>query len=197
MIKTWPFPNKIVNINPDDLYSSPRSVVKTDTQPDSEFDPIVRPVRFILQIVHLSGKAEEMDQIIKHLAKSDPPILEVPEHVRHQEKSFVTVFNSARGAFHFAQLVLKSVKPENIQLSLHAGPISIDRQAEQHLITGSTVSEINAISSHALPGLVYCSEQLAALLVMERQDLLFHPVGRIDLGHEWREMEIYTIDLLQ
>jgi hypothetical protein len=197
MIKTWPFPNKIVNINPDDLYPSSRAGVKQDAPAETALNPNVKPVRFILQLLVQGGKSEELDQIIKHLTKSDPPILEIPERIQHQEESFVTVFNSARGAFNFAQLILKNVKPQNIQMSLHAGPISIERQGDQHILTGTTLNEIKAISNHALPGLVYCSEQLAALLVMERQDLLFHPVGRIDLGHEWKEMEIYTIDLLK
>ena len=197
MIKTWPFPNKIININPDDLYSSTRLVVKIEAQAVSEFSAKVKPVRFLLQTLIQGIKPEEMEQIIKHITKSDPPILEVPEYIINEGKSFLTVFTSARGAFDFGQLILRSVKPQNVQLSLHAGPIAIDHQESQQNITGTTITEINAISSHALPGLVYCSEQLAALLVMERQDLLFHPVGRIDLGHEWKEMEIYTIDLLQ
>jgi hypothetical protein len=197
MIKTWPFPNKIININPDDFHSSLRSGVNIEAQSGSEFQANVKPVRFLLQALIQSMKPEEMDQIIKHIIKSDPPILEVPESIDNNERSFLMVFTSARGAFNFGQLISRNVKPHNVQLSLHAGPLSIDRQEGQHGITGTTFMEVNAISKHALPGLIYCSEQLAALLVMERQDLLFHPAGRIDFGDEWKEMEIYTIDLLQ
>lgn len=195
MIKTWPFPNKIININPDDFHSSLRSGVNIEAQSGSEFQAKVKPVRFLLQTLIQSIKPEEMEQILKHIIKSDPPILEVPEYMDNNDRSFLMVFTSARGAFNFAQLVIKNVKPQNIQLSLHAGPIAVDNH-DGPQITGTTIGEINAISSNSLTGLIYCSEQLAALLVMERQDLLFHPVGRLDLGHEWKEMEVYTIDLL-
>ena len=194
IIKTWPFPNKIININTDDLYSSTHSVVKIESQTGSEFSTKVKPVRFLLQTLIQGIKTEEMEQIIRHITKSDPPILEVPEYVDHHERSFLIVFTSARGAFDFAKLILRNVKPHNVQLSLHAGPIAIDHKESQQTLIGATLREINAISSYALPGLIYCSEQLAALLVIERQDLLFHPVGRIDLGDQWTEMEIYTID---
>jgi hypothetical protein len=196
IIKIWPYPNKIIRINPDEFYSSVGSVNNVEAHVVSEFSSTIRPVRFLLQALLEGMKPEEMEHLIKRIVKSDPPIFEVPEVIDIDETGIIAVFSSARGAINFAFMMTRSVKPETIRLSLHAGPITIDNLNGSRKVKGSTTKEINAISSRAITGLIYCSEHVAAILVMERQDLIFHPVGRIDFGDEWKEMEIYTIDLV-
>ncbi|MBK5278120.1 MAG: DUF4071 domain-containing protein [Bacteroidia bacterium] len=197
MINTWPFPSKIVRINPDEFHSLPGATSESKSFNEDEIKTKVKPVRFLIKAIIQGMKLDEIDYLIKRIVKLDPPIIEAPHVVVVDEDSLVAAFTSARGAMNFVQLIVKNGKPETMRISLHAGPISIESQNNNPSITGTTLVEINAISSHALTGLIYCSEQVAAILVMERQDLLFHPVGRIDLGEEWKEMEVYTVDLLQ
>jgi hypothetical protein len=196
MIKTWPYPSKIIRINPDEFHSSVSSVVSIEPRVEGEFNSRVRPVRFLLQAILDGMKLEEMEHLIKRIMKSDSPIFEVPQVIDIDESAILAVFSSARGAMNFALLLTKSRKPETIRLCLHAGPIIIDDLSSSQKVIGSTIKEITAISSRAITGLIYCSEQVAAILVMERQDLIFHPVGRIDFGDELKEMEIYSVDFL-
>ena len=197
MIKTWPFPTKIININPDDFHSFSRSVVNSETRHEEELNTVLKPVRFLLHTIIQGMKPDERDHLIKRIVKSVPALFEVPQLFEIDEKNLLTVFASARGAMNFAQQIIKNVKLHNMQLSLHAGPVTISQDGHKETITGTTVTEINAISSHGLTGLIYCSEQVVAILAMERQDLLFHPVGRIDVGEEWKAIDVYTVDLLQ
>ncbi len=197
MVKIWPYPTKIININPDEFHSSPRAIAKTEAHPVSEFNSNVKPVRFLVLALISDMKHDEIEYLSKRIVKSDPPLLEEPQVVHVDENRLLAVFTSARGAMNYAELINKSTKPEAMRLSLHAGPITIDHHNDNQIVTGSTVKEVNAISDNALTGLIYASEQAAAILLLDRQDLLFHPVGRIDFGQEWKEMEVYTVDLLE
>jgi hypothetical protein len=128
--------------------------------------------------------------------KSDPPIFEIPQVVRVEENIILAACESARGALNLAQLILKNIKPGNVRFSLHAGPVSIDQFAKGLPVTGATATEISIITKNALPGLIYCSEQVAAILVLDRQDLLFHPVGKIEVPEDQKGIDVFTIDLM-
>ena len=151
--------------------------------------------RFLLHAVVAGMKHDEIEYLTKRIVKADPPIFEMPELINVTDDKVLGVFASARGALNFAQLIIKNAKTKNVQLSLHAGPVSLHQSGDASSVDGTAVSEIINMSHHALPGLMYSSELVAAILVLERQDLLFHPVGRIEVGDK-KDLELYTVDLL-
>ena len=195
MAKIWPAPHKIVNINPDEFNSALHTIEK-GTSSDGEPQHSVRPIRFLLQALIVGMKHNEIEYLTTRIVKTDPPIFEVPQVVMVDENIVLAACESARGAMNFAQLILKNAKPENVRLSLHAGPVSIDQSGGAPSVKGAATTEINIITKNALPGLIYCSEQVAAILVLDRQDLLFRPVGKIEVAKDQKDIEVFTIDLM-
>jgi hypothetical protein len=106
------------------------------------------------------------------------------------------VCDSARGVLNFAQLMFKNVEPKNTRLSMHVGSVSIDSTVSGSSIEETALVEVSTITLNAMPGLFYCSDQVAAVLLLDRQDILVHPVGMIEIGESKKSIEIYTIDLL-
>lgn len=140
-------------------------------------------------------KHDEIDFVTKRIIKSDPPIFEIPHLVKIVEHEVLAVCESARGALNFAQLMFKNVEPGNIRLSLHAGSVNIDSAEGKPTVEGIALTEVSTITNQALPGLIYCSELVASVLFLDRQDILFHPVGIIEVGEKKKALEVFTIDL--
>ena len=195
MVKKWPFPNRTININPDELHSLGSIESKEDSVNEST-DNGLNPVRFLLHAAIKEMTHDEIEYLTKRIVKSDPPIFEVPLVVKVDENNILTVCESARSALNFAQLIFKNGKPENIRLSLHAGPVSVDQSGSAPSVNGAAIAEINTITKNALSGLIYCSDQVAATLVLDRQDLLFHQVGIIEVDEKRKSLEVFTIELL-
>jgi hypothetical protein len=195
MSKIWPSQHKAVNINPDE-FNSALHTIERGTSSGGEPQPSVRPIRFLLQALVEGMKNEEIEYIITRLVKSDPPLIEEPQFIKIDVNSMLAIFTSARGTMNFAQLLSKSIAPESIRMILHAGPVTIEDKDGLTTVTGTTHKEINLISNHALSSLTYCSEQVAAILVLDRQDLLFHPVGKIEVVDDQKDIEVFTIDLM-
>ena len=194
MVKKWPFPAKIININPDELHSL-RSTESRDDSMKEEPTIGLKSV-FLLHTVLSDMKHDEIEYLTKRIVKSDPPIFEVPLLVKIEGNNVLAVFESARGVLNFAQLMFKNVESKKVRISLHAGPVSIESTVGGPTIDGAALAEASTITQNALPGLIYCSDQVAAVLLLDRQDILFHPVGIIEIGVNQKSLEMYTVDLL-
>ncbi len=194
MVKKWPFPSKIININPDELHSM-RSIEQKQEGAYDDSDSSGKQVRFLVHVIFEGMKHDEIEYLTSRIVKSDPPIFEVPLAVTIDGSMVLAACESARGAMNFAQLILKNATPGNVRLSLHAGPVSIDQTGSVPHVNGVAVTEIQAITKNALPGLIYSSDQVAAILILDRQDLLFHPVGKIEMAKE-QDIEVFTIDVM-
>lgn len=212
MIDEWPPSYPKVNIDVDSFY---QPVISTESEQDQELVDDKRIKRRLLYLMsaEISGLAQvdeekAPDLVMKvwgKIADSLKELLIEPLSMQVWGEQFVSVFSSMRALVDFAGKMTDfmddfdwegSGMPDvNLKLGLHAGPVylGINPITQRKVPYGIHYSKVKELQRVTLPGLVYASEQFAAILALKSQDYNIDHVGLMKLSDQLGSTEIYRI----
>ncbi|MCU0358514.1 MAG: DUF4071 domain-containing protein [Cyclobacteriaceae bacterium] len=177
-IRLWPFPDRHVNINPDQ-FSVNLAEQAQNPIPASQQTKDRPPVRPILYMVNVSLKdcgGMEKERVQKAVQTRIEDQLIPSRVVQTTDENLLLAFDAESGAIDFVQLVLSAAtsslqQERSVRLGMHAAPVAIDEGDSNGaiILDKQVLSLVHRISLIAPKGHVCASDQMAALLALNAE----------------------------
>jgi tetratricopeptide (TPR) repeat protein len=194
----WPFPESLININPD-LYLSPGDVATPGIKLPDKPEPFETPVLtkniryFVLATLlnkddeALAGKVEDLISKVKN------EFIEFPGSKRSgvREEGIFALYSKAHYAMDFALRLLGWAETNDLEVRIALEAVLMDKVSDPVKV----ITETSSLKSLAFSDACYATMQFAASLSAEQPGRYdFHHVGIIMVGEIDEGQEIYKID---
>ncbi len=200
-INRWPYPDRYVNINPDnflDQAEPPRStpISKTADAPLS----IDRPVLYIV-CADLPGVSEDDHQSIWKSVQEKMDGLVVAPITFDVSGVLVASFNSVVGAIELSQIILETLtslrRIPQLRISLYGNPAFLEPGPGEKQKKLSLASHQRLMGFHTLiqPGSLYALARFAAVLALDVNKYTLNYAGVIVPEGETEHFEIYSVKI--
>jgi len=201
-INLWPFPNRYVNINPDNYIvpgsAPPPSIAQENPKP--AFTPIDRPVVYAV-CADLPGlQPEEQRKLWKEVEeKLDLPVL-APVTVEVDEMMIIS-FRSVIGAIDVAKIIVREMKShyliEKLRVSLYASPVLLETGPKEKgkIFAAEPASRLRDLHAHIPTGAVYAFARFSSTLSLDVSHYSVDYAGVITVSWHPQPLEIFRINL--
>ena len=188
----WPYPKNHVSINPD-LYIN--GVVEPIIDEVQHFPPVSsRPVLYVVCCDLASD--DKLNKAVWHEMESGslPPPIVLDIKDDHLLAGFKTVF----GAMELCDAITKiMVKPfqqtSTIRMSLHVGPVHINPETVKQELSGDVISMIERLHALTLPGSIYSTGIVAAVLALESKKYSFDYIDNLSTPGEAKDLDVFRV----
>lgn len=192
LIKLWPFPSRMQNIDPSKLPSSALSRQGVAQQSHKE-----NPNRFVLYMVAVSFSGPLMQEAIRLVTNMQAGLGPEMKGMQVDDHAIVAGFSTSYRAFVFAKELISAIAHKSPQtkyrLGLHAGPVYV-HAAEGPDLTGDHATILKNIFLLAGDDVTCASEPFAASLVLDFASNTYIHIGKVDMGLPLGEQNVYRID---
>lgn len=192
-LKLWPYPEKIVNINPDKLFVTKPGNAEVPKPPDDAENEM--PVLFVLMIDFPDTTRDEKEAMRQSIDKRLHRQLPAPTIAIWQEGKLFAAHASRASIIELFEAVIEEVfrfhTPENLRAALHVGSVAVAKPIE---FKDEPNLLLATILEHALPGQWLASEPAAAELMLENEKRSIEYVSELAIDGSAERISIYKID---
>ena len=186
-LSLWPYPKNRVTINPDIYVSDNRETEGSTAREISE-----RPVLYMVC-------CDLPDEKVKATLLENMDVSSIPPVVFEvKEKQLIAGFKTILGAMEFCDLIAKvSVWPfqqkNTVRISMHVGPVRIDPLKIEQPLTGTSIVALERLHSMTIPGSIYTTAFVAAILALDVDKYSFDYVDTLTAGENSKDLDIFKV----
>jgi len=188
----WPFPKNHISVNPDVFLSySPEPVADEITH----FPPAShRPVLYVVKCDLASD--DKLNKIVLQEMEAgslpSPIVLDIKED--HLLAGFKTIF----GAMELCEAISKTIvrpfqQTSTIRISMHVGPIHVNPENVKQELSGDVINMIERLHNLTLPGSIYATSVVAAVLALETTKYSFDYIDTLSTPGEAKDLDVFRV----
>ena len=188
----WPYPKNHLSVNPDVFLSySPEPAM--DEAP--HFLPASpRPVLYVVKCDLASDDKLNKVVLQEMEAGSLPPPIVLDIKDDHLLAGFKTIF----GAMELCEAISKNIvrpfqQTSTIRISMHVGPIHINPETVKQELSGDVITMIERLHHLTLPGSIYATSIVAALLALESKKFSFDYIDTLATPGEAKDLDVFRV----
>jgi tetratricopeptide (TPR) repeat protein len=188
----WPYPKNHVSVNPDVFFSNSTETILEERQ---EFQPVSnRPVLYVVCCDLASD--DKLNKALMHEMESgslpQPIVLDVKDD--HIMAGFKTVFGAMELCEAVSKIMVRSFQQtSNVRMSLHVGPVHINPETVKQELSGDVISMIERLHKLTLPGSIYSTSVVAAVLALESKKYSFDYIDTLATPGEAKDLDVFRV----
>ncbi len=193
----WPYPENLININPD-IYINPATMAPSTAQIDDsilpeDIAPIKKNIRYFVLATVVDENGEDSAQVEDIISQVKAEFLDFPGNKQSgiEDEGIYAIYTRAHYAMDFALRLLTWVEETNVEVRIALEAVMMTVGSDPKTV----IRETSSLITLAFTDACYATMQFAASLSAEepgRYD--FHHVGIIKVGEIDEGQEIYKID---
>lgn len=193
-VTLWPFQKNHVSINPDVFLRN--APAPGWDEPDAPPPASSRPVLFFV-CCDLGSDDKQNKMLLSEMELSSLPPLALDLRSDHMLAGFKTVFS----AMEFCEVIAKTMtKPyqqkATVRISLHVGPLRIKTEEIKQKMEGDIVNMIERLHKLTLPGSIYATGSVAAILALENKKYSFDYIDTLPTQGVAKALDIFKVRIL-
>jgi len=196
-LRLWPFPQRLVNINPG-TFISEKQLVTTLVKSEPRHNPggAERPVLYLVYSDFSGVPPGELEKIYATVTGKSRE--DLGSHFVPEQKSILGAFEAEPAAKEYLRRLVESMKSSwrqtSFKVSLHAGPVYIEpgEGSANKKLSGSTVQLVKELSA-LIPNGILASDNFAALLALDNKKFSIDYSGLFISEDGERKTTIYKV----
>lgn len=191
-LNTWPFPKRTINIDPDRFSGR---ISSSEPEPTASVSPsMTRPV---LYLACCDLPDEDLTSII--LAELESAFVQAEAVDVRPDKLLVAyknVFNAIQFGATLAKIMAKRpLMQKRLRMSLHVGPMTLQSNDVRQTLAGKVAEALEKVHQITVPGSVFATANVAAILALDIGKYRFHFVDTIGIDGAG-DADIFRVELL-
>lgn len=190
----WPYPKNHISVNPDVFLSySPEPVI--DEAP--HFLPVSpRPVLYVVKCDLASD--DKLNKVV--LQEMEAGSLPSPIVLDIKDDYLLAGFKTIFGAMELCEAITKTIvrpfqQTSNIRISMHVGPIHINPETVKQELSGDVINMIERLHNLTLPGSIYATSVVAAVLALESKKFSFDYIDTLATPGEAKDLDVFRVHI--
>lgn len=190
-VALWPFQKNHIIVNPDVFLNHVPEPVKEEPEP---VQPVPdRPVLyFVCCDLALDDKLNKT--ILTEMESSSLPPVVLDLRDDHMIAGFKTIFS----AMEFCDVITKTMmrpfqQKITARISLHVGPLRINTDGIKQKLSGGIIDMIEQLHNLTLPGTIYATGIVAAILALDNKKYSFDYVDTLTTPGVAKDLDIFKV----
>jgi tetratricopeptide (TPR) repeat protein len=195
-VSRWPYPDRHVNINPDDFFSQTGPTRSNPVPGTAARKTIDRPVLYVVCADLPTIPENDQKKIWTSVQEKMEALVLAPVTFEIRETLFAS-FNSIAGAIELSQIILELIevyhRTPKLRISLYASPAFLEPGPDEdhRKLASHSRDRLMSLHSQIPPGTLYALARFASVLALDVNKYTMDYAGLIPDGP--RQHEIYSV----